>query len=126
MPPENPRPALPPALAPPEPADDESSDDGQRSAAFAAPTAGAESTEPVPTIGISTEAPEDGSEGDVAQADASGSAAPERQSGSVSDSGISNWRLIEIVLGVVLVLLGALVVVLHRLNARARRIGIIR
>jgi len=82
------------------------------------------STEPAPTVSIATASVDEATELAMARADSPGATAG--RAGSTPDAGLSNWRLIEIVLALVLVALAALLFGLHRLNTRVRRIGVIR
>ena len=80
-------------------------------------------TEPAPTVAIVAAVSDESTGSSIGQADAAG--ATGERAASTADPGISNWRLIEILLSVALIALAALVIGLHRLSDRARRIGII-
>lgn len=85
---------------------------------------GAADAAAAPTVAIAAEIPAPTANPALAQADTSGTT--RERAGFENDAGISNWRLIEVVLAVVLVALVVLVVALGRLNTRVRRIGVIR
>lgn len=82
------------------------------------------STAPAPTVSIATESVDPPTEPAMARAESNGETAG--RAGAAADAGLSNWRLIEIILALVLVALIVLLFGLHRLDARVRRIGVIR